>query len=271
VKQPAVLWKLRARGLDDARLAVKRGSLEGLHDLRVALRRICATAAALGRKRVARRAKALSRSLSRSRQLEVDRRLLERVGRLGLLSPDAVTALAARWEKLAGRAARRLARATDGKRMQRLRRRLARIARKGSGNGIRRLAAARREAEASLVRSLEGKDDRTLHRYRLAVKKARYLAEDLTALGLPAATGAAREKALQETLGRWNDLQTFRKRLAEGRDEAAWRGAVALAGELDRLLAALEPVVQTARAAAVAASRDSARVVPMRRAAPSRG
>ncbi|HWZ87163.1 MAG TPA: CHAD domain-containing protein [Thermoanaerobaculia bacterium] len=270
MKQPGALWKLRARGLDDARRAVKRASPDGLHDLRVALRRIGATAFALGRKRIARRAKALSRSLSRSRRLEVDRRLLERVGRLGLLSPDAVTALAARWEKLAARAARRLARATDGKRMQRLRRRLARIARKGSGNGIRRLAAARRKAEAHLARSLEGKDDRTLHRYRLGVKKARDLADDLTTLGLPESTGAAREKALQETLGRWNDLQTFRKRLAEDRDEAAWRGAVSLAGELDRLLAALEPVVRKARAAAVAASRDRSRVVQMRRASPSR-
>jgi len=270
MKQPGALWKLRARGLEEARRAVKRGDPEGLHDLRVALRRICATASALGRERVARRARAVARSLSRSRQLEVDRRLLERVGRLGLLSPDAVTALAARWEKLAARAARRLERATEGRRMQRLRRRLARIARKGSGNGIKRLAGARREAESRLVRSLEGKDDKTLHRYRLAVKTARYLAEDLAALGLPHPKGAAREAALQETLGRWNDLQTFRRRLAEGRADAEWRGAVVLAAELDRLLAALEPVVGAARAAAVAASRQSAPVVPMRRAARAR-
>src|SRR5271154_1868825 len=98
MKQPGALWKLRARGLDEARRAVKRGDPEGLHDLRIALRRIGVTASALGRERVARRARVLARSLSRSRQLEVDRRLLERVGRLGLLSPDAVTALAARWE-----------------------------------------------------------------------------------------------------------------------------------------------------------------------------
>ncbi|HEY1434133.1 MAG TPA: CHAD domain-containing protein [Thermoanaerobaculia bacterium] len=267
MKQPAALWKLRARGLEDARRSIKRGNAEGLHDLRVALRRICATADALRRHRVAGRARAIARSLSRARQLEVDRRLLERVGRLGLLSPDAVTALAARWEKLAGRAARRLTRATEGRRMQRLRRRLARLERRGSGNGIKRLAAARRDAESRLARSLENKDDKTLHHYRLEVKRARYLADDLVALGLPEPAGAPREKTLQETLGRWNDLQIFRRRLAEGREDAEWRGAVALAAELHRLLAALEPVVAKARAAAVAASLQRARVVPMRRRA----
>ena len=152
MKPPAVLWKLRARGLEEARQAVKRGSPEGLHDLRVALRRLAITSAALGRKRLAGRAKSIARSLSRSRQLEVDRRLLERIGRLGLLSPDAVTALAARWEKVAGRGVRRLARATDGKRMQKLRRRLETLARKRSGRGLGRLGKARREAEQALSR-----------------------------------------------------------------------------------------------------------------------
>jgi CHAD domain-containing protein len=270
VKQPASLWRIRSRALEEARRSVKRGSLEGLHDLRVALRRISVTAAALGRTRVARHAKAIARSLSRPRQLEVDRRLLDRVGRLGLLTPEAVTALAARWEKLAGRAARKLARATDGKKTQRLRRRLARLARKGSGNGIKRLARARRESEAKLARSLEGKDDRTLHRYRLAVKTARYLADDLVTLGLPEASGAARERALQETLGRWNDLQAFRKRLEEAREEAQGRGTVVLAAELEHLLAALDPALDSVRTAAVDASRHSGRVVPIRRLARAR-
>ena len=271
MKPPVVLWKLRARGLEDARQAVKRGSPEGLHDLRVALRRVAVTSQALGRKRLARRARAICRSLSRSRQLQVDRRLLERIGRLGLLSPDAVTALAARWEKLAGRATRRLERATDGKRMQKLRRRLEALARKRSGRGLRRLGKARRDAEQSLTRSLEGRDDRAFHRYRTAVKRARYLSEDLAAIGLPETPEeAARERALQECLGRWNDLRGFRERLAESRDDAERRGTVVLAGEIERLLAALEPALDAARTAAVAASRRSARVVPMRPAARAR-
>jgi CHAD domain-containing protein len=271
VKPPVVLWKVRARGLEEARQAVKRGSPEGLHDLRVALRRLAVTSEALGRKRLARRARAIARSLSRSRQLQVDRRLLERIGRLGLLSPDAVTALAARWEKLAGRAARRLARATDGKRMQKLRRRLEVLARKRNGRGLRRLGKARRDAEQSLTRSLEGRDDRALHRYRVAVRRARYLSEDLAVIGLPETPEeAAREQALQEALGRWSDLRGFRRRLAESRDDAERRGTVVLAGEIERLLAALEPALDSARTGAVAASRRSARVVPMRPAARAR-
>ena len=271
MKPPAALWKLRSRGLEEARQAVKRGSPEGLHDLRVALRRLAITSAALGRKRIARRARAIARALSRPRQLEVDRRLLERIGRLGLLSPDAVTALAARWEKLAGRGARRLARATDGKRMQRLRRRVDTLSRNPSGRGLRRLGKARRDAEQALTRSLEGRDDRAFHRYRAAVKRARYLSEDLAAIGLPETPEeAARERALQEALGRWNDLRGFRRRLAESREEAERRGTVVLAGEIERLLAALEPVLDAARTAAVAASRRSARVVPMQPAARAR-
>jgi CHAD domain-containing protein len=271
VKPPAVLWKLRARGLEEARQLVKRGSPEALHDLRVALRRVAATSAALGRKHLALRARAIARSLSRPRQLQVDRRILERIGRLGLLSPDAVTALAARWEKLADRATRRLARATEGKRMQKLRRRLNALVRKRSGRGLRRLGKARRHAEQALSRSLEGRDDRALHRYRAVVRRARYLSEDLAAVGLPEAPEeAARERALQESLGRWNDLKGFRRRLAESRDDAERRGTVVLAGEIERLLAALEPALDSARTAAVAASRRSARVVPMRPAARAR-
>ncbi len=267
MKQPAALWKIRARGLEEARQAAKRGKPEGLHDLRVALRRVASTSAALGRKRVSRRARSLAHSLSGARQLEVDRRLLDRVGELGLLTPEAVAALAAPWDQLAGKAARKLTRATDGDKMQRLRRRLARLSRKGAGSGIKRLVAARRKAEAALSPPLEGKDDATLHRYRLAVKKARYLAEDLVALGLPEPADTAREKALQEALGRWNDLQNFRVRLARGREGSQRRGTVVLAAELDHLLASLEPAVASARAAAVAASRQSERVVPLRRAA----
>lgn len=267
MKPPAALWKLRARELEEARLAVRRGEPEGLHDLRVALRHLAATASALGRRRLARRAKAIARSLSPARRLEVDRRLLERIGRLGFLSPDAATALAARWEKLGTRAARRRARATDGGKMQRLRRRLARLSGRGRGKGMQRLAAERRRAEEGLARSLEGRDDAALHRHRRTVRKARHLAEDLVLLGLPEPPEAPRERALEEALDRWNDLRGFRRRLAESREESERRGTVTLAAELDRLLAALEPALAAARAAAVTASRRAPRVVHLARPA----
>jgi hypothetical protein len=64
-----------------------------------------------------------------------------------------------------------------------------------------------------------------------------------------------REKALQEALGRWNDLRMFRRRLAVSRNEAEERGAITLAAELDHLLAALEPAIASTRRDAVDASR----------------
>jgi CHAD domain-containing protein len=263
VRESASLWKLRAHSLERARKALKRGDPEGLHDLRVALRRVSATATALGRKDVSREAKTIVRSLSEQRQLEVDRELLTRIGRLGFLSPDAVTALAARWEKLASRSARRIAHAADGRPIHALNRRVARLTRKDAKTSVARLERARRRAQEALSQPLEGKDDRTLHRYRIAVKKARYLAEDLAALGVREWTShAAREKSLQEALGRWNDLRMFCRRLAESRDEAEERGAVLLAAELEHFLTALETTVASVRKSAVDASRSAANVEP---------
>jgi len=259
VRDPDSLWKSKAHSLERARKALKRGDPEGLHDLRVALRRVSAIAGALGRKDVSDEARDIVRSLSKQRQLEVDRQLLARIGRLGFLSPDAVTALAARWEKLAARGSRRVARAADGRPIHSLRRRVIRLERKDSAISVARLERARRRAQEALAQPLEGKDDRTLHRYRVAIKKARYLAEDLATLGVREwVTHAQREKALQEALGRWNDLRLFRRRLAESRDDAEERGAVVLAAQLERLITALEPTVATVRRAAVEASKAKA-------------
>jgi len=259
VREADSLWKSKAHSLERARKALKRGDPEGLHDLRVALRRVSAIAGALGRKDVSDEARDIVRSLSKQRQLEVDRQLLARIGRLGFLSPDAVTALAARWEKLAARGSRRVARAADGRPIHSLRRRVTRLERKDSAISVARLERARRRAQEALAQTLEGKDDRTLHRYRVAVKKARYLAEDLATLGVREwVTHAQHEKALQEALGRWNDLRLFRRRLAESRDDAEERGAVVLAAQLERLITALEPTVATVRRAAVEASKAKA-------------
>ncbi len=257
---------MRERSLDRARKAARRGDPEGLHDLRVALRRVSTTAVALGRKNVARRAKKIVRSLSEQRQLQVDRQLLARLGKLGFLSPDAVTALAARWEKLAMRGERRVLRAADGRVVRRLLRRLDRLSRRNDESAVVRLERARRKAEAKLAQPIEGKDDYGLHRHRIAVKKARYLAEDLATLGLRRwINQVEREKDTQEALGRWNDLRLFRKRLAESRDEAEQRGAVTLASELEQVLALLEPAVADIRREAVDVSRNTAGVVPIRR------
>ena len=268
MRKAADLWKARVRAVDRARKAARRGEPEGLHDLRVALRRAAATAAALGAKSLARDAKIIARSLSAERQLQVDRELLARVGKLGYLSPDATTALAARWEKLAERGGRRIARAADGRAVRGLLKDLEKLSRRRRDDAVEKLERARRKAEATFVESLEGKADDVMHRHRIAVKKARYLAEDLAALGVRRFTSQIeREKALQDALGRWNDLGLFSRRLAGSRDEAEERGAVTLAAEIEHLLAALEPTIAAIRRSAIEISKAPPKIVPIRRQA----
>jgi CHAD domain-containing protein len=270
VPEPISLWQLRALALTRARKAVRRQDPEGLHDLRVGLRRLAATAGALGRDGLSRDAKSIARSLSKPRQLEVDQQLLTRVRRLGLLSPDSASALAARWEKLAGRGERRLARAA-GKPVEALVKRLNRLSDKSANNTAARIERERYRAQKALARPLDGRDERMLHRYRVGVKRARYLAEDLAALGVhPWRALAERERALQEALGRWNDLRLFCERLAVSRQEAQERGAVTLVREIDRLLSMLVPTIASCKRAALEASKNGAGAAQRKRA-PSRG
>jgi CHAD domain-containing protein len=270
VRDSGDLWRLRVQALERARKSARRGDPEGLHDLRVALRRVGATAGALEARSVSRNAKTLVRSLSDARQLQVDRELLARIAKLGYLSPDATTALAARWEKLAERGNRRIARAAEGRSLRGLRKDLEKLSRRGREDAVERLEKARRKAETTLAEPLEGKDDEALHRHRIAVKKARYLAEDLSVLGVRRfASHIEREKALQESLGRWNDLRLFSRRLAESRDEAEERGSVTLAAELEHLLTALETTIAEVRRSAIEISRAASKVVPLRRQAGS--
>jgi len=264
VNPVAGVWKARARSLEENRQAARRGSPGSLAALRRTLQAIAATSDAVGRSRVETLARGLSRALAAPRRLATDRNLLDRVGRIGLLSPEAVAALVAHWEKQTEEATARLARATDGRRMRRLRRRLARLARKESARTLDRISAAHRDAAAALSRPLDGKDDGALRRYRRAARRARSLAEDLAALGLPEHPDATRERELDETLTRWHDLRAFRKRIAKSHSEAEHRGTVLLAAEIERLLAVLEPALASARAGAVAASRGGGRVVLLR-------
>src|SRR5262245_50084404 len=151
---------------------MRRGEPEGLHDLRVAFRRTSATSRALGVKSISRDAKKLAASLTDARQMQVDRQLLARIGQLGYLSPDATTALAARWEKLSERSARRIARAANGRAVRSMIRDLKKRSRLRRDDMVERLDRARRKAETTLAEPLEGKDDEYLHRYRMSVKKA---------------------------------------------------------------------------------------------------
>jgi len=251
------LWELRRRALVRARKRQRAGDAEGLHDFRVALRRTAATAGALGRQKVERRAVKIVRSLSSDRQSEVDRALLARIRALGLLSDDAATALEIRWKPAID--ASRTDRAATGKeekRFRRLTRKLRRLASRPATEEVQQLLAERTEAEARLAKPPARDDDRSLHRYRIRVKQARYLAEDLVASGRPEfEESVARERAAQDVLGRWNDLRLFLARIDREKTKAERRGAVRLAAEIEDLTKALETPLAGLRRDAAATAR----------------
>jgi CHAD domain-containing protein len=236
------LWRLRERSLARARKRWRAGEAEGLHDFRVALRRAAATASALGRRKVERRANEIVRGLSSDRQREVDRALLARIRALGLLSGDAATALEIRWKRPAGGArSDRGATERAERELRRLTRKLRSLAGRPPAGELHRLLAERRKAESKLSEPPAKDDDRSLHRYRLRVKHARYLAEDLVASGRPEfESSVARERAAQDVIGRWNDLRLFLERVDRERRRAERRGTVRLASELEDLARALE-------------------------------
>jgi CHAD domain-containing protein len=258
-----ILWSLRARSLSKARKALVNGEPEGLHDFRVALRRAEATAAALGKKKIEKKARLLVRSLSPLRQLEVNRRLLARLRELRHVSENVAAGLDARWGAEHSQGLEDAARVAGRGKSRRFEKRLRRQARHPQDDAPLRLEIERRRVESRLVPPPEDASDRRLHRYRIAVKRARYLAEDLTACGVPGLENRiAREKELQDALGRWNDIHLFRERLKETREESEATGSVSLILELDHLIAALEGTVASARREALAVAGRFARVIP---------
>jgi len=256
------LLRLRARALEKGRKAFRDGDPEGLHDLRVALRREAATAAALGKRKIERRLRSLVKVLSPLRQFEVDRQILGRLRSLGVISEDAAAGLDARWDALFAAGVRKAASVAESGKMRRAIRRLRRLIRRPPAGLTRLLARERRKVENRLIPASENATDRQLHRFRIAVKRARYLAEDLAACGVEGLSDTIdREKELQDALGRWNDVRLFRERLLDERRQAEERGAVTFAAELDHVTAALEGTVASARREALAAAGRFARVL----------
>lgn len=211
------------------------------------------------------------RSLSDLRQIEVDRGLLARVRKIGWVPDDVATAVDARWDALLREGARVAARRVPGDELERLRRKLARLSRKKQRDVLARLEDARDRAEKRLSPLPEKSSDRALHRYRLAVKEARYLTEDLALAGRPGLEGEIEcKKKIQDALGRWNDVRLFRRHVLSMRKDAERRGSVTFVRELDRLAAALEPAVQSARTDALRLTSERWPAAATARARPQR-
>jgi CHAD domain-containing protein len=269
VAQRVPLWKKKARLLEKAGKEYRQKTPDGIHDLRVALRRVSATATALGRDKIAKKSNRLVRSLSDLRQIEVDRKLLARVRELGWLPEEVAAGVDARWDAQLRDGEKVAARRVPDDELEALRRHLSRLSREKQEGLLVRLEKAKRKAEKGLegMSALsDGANDRSLHRYRIALKEARYIAEDLALAGRPGLEAEIeRKKEIQDALGRWNDLRLFRRDLLATRDEAEKRGAVTFVLELDRLVSALEPAVLSARREALRMASGRARVAPLRR------
>jgi CHAD domain-containing protein len=208
--------------LDEAAAAAKRwrrDDPEGLHDFRVAIRRLrtCLGVhrAWLGgavRRKDRRRLRKLARITGAARDRDVLAATVEHED----APRDLVERLA---QRAASRreAARRLVRAKLPKARRALRRRLARAAEGGPPfrEAVRQaVAALGAELEEALARA---DDDASLHRARIAAKRLRYTLEALGGEGRAALEALA---ALQDLLGRVRDLGFAVARLArEARDD----------------------------------------------------
>jgi len=216
---------------------------EGLHDFRVALRRLrsCLRAfqpeleSTVGR-RLRRRLRRLADATGPLRDLQVHRAWVEE--QLPQLSPEERVGaewLLARMAQVEEQASARLAR-TVLRRFPRLRRRLDRrlsfypvpVSLAGSpplelaGAAVARtLSAMSLELEQALARVHSIADDRELHLARIAAKRLRYLLEPFAdeLNGAPALI--QRLKSLQDALGDLHDIHVFAGELREALQESA--------------------------------------------------
>ena len=187
-------WTLHASALRKARRTLRQADPEGLHDTRVALRRIGATAAALRKEKVSRKSKVIVRRLSERRQLEVDRELLGRVAAAGLLSREAAAGLDAWWDALLRSGERKAERVTEGRKIRRLAKMLERLSRSPQSRVLTKLEQSWREARKALASPPDGKDDRELHRYRIAVKRRATWPRTWSRWGWPASKRKSRAR-----------------------------------------------------------------------------
>jgi CHAD domain-containing protein len=245
----AVVWKRFRRSVKKNRRAFLDGEPDGLHDFRVALRRLATIADSAGRGRLARDARRVAGRFSPLRQLEVDRLQLRSLVEDGLLSASAATTIDERLRLEIARRRKKAERTLAGSRVRGL---------------VRRLRKTRAEPDAKLKRRLRKAtirplglpagplDDETLHKLRLRVKRMRYRLETRRALGengLDATIAGLRKR--QDLLGEFNDLLLFSRDLRRLRRAAAAEGVVTQVTNIDAALDLLRPRTAAARQAAV--------------------
>jgi CHAD domain-containing protein/CYTH domain-containing protein len=230
--------------LDEARAARRRVhdplDAEGLHDFRVALRRLRSVIRAFRpqvergiTRGVRRRLRALQRATNRARDGEVQIAWL--AGELPTLTRT--QRAGARWLKAELDAIGHEAYAETRARIdadfpaldRRVRRGLVTVARATADEAGPTFGAVAarclREAMAELndcLADLAGADDEPqVHAARIAAKRLRYVAEVVAGDVAPAAGALEALKTLQAALGDWHDAQVFDARLAEATERAA--------------------------------------------------
>ena len=238
-------WSSQRRALRRAERKFRRGIPEGLHDFRVALRRLAVVAEAGRRPKVARGASKLVRRLSPLRQLEVDRELVAELARWGEIAPGDAQAvdeiLTERFRRGQHEALARLGRAPAKRLFERLGHDRER------GPIVSRLAGEKDEIRAPRVL-----DDEGLHRLRIAVKRRRYALMARRELGQP---GLEREisrwQSLQDSLGRANDWRSLLRDLVRMIESGG--GEAGSDSPLDRVFDRASDRAEEARRAARAA------------------
>lgn len=186
--------------------------------------------------------------------------------RLGYFPAEAAERLDGRWEELAASLGQTALRGVRGRPMRKLRRALSRCVRRAADDLRRRLERSYGRICERLATLAENADDRELSRHRRVRGRIRGIAAAMEEAGAGRPEEApGRGDRAGEALERWRALAVFRGGLEKELHEAERRGAMMLALDLDRLLAALDATLRNARKEAVAAAAATSNVVSFRR------
>jgi CHAD domain-containing protein len=276
---PETLWYKQLAALERSWPDVRRGDAEGLHQARVASRRIreALPIVAAGDdparvRKLGRKVREVTRALGPVRALDVSVTVLaELEGRMGAQKPGFVllrNSLASGRRRLR----RRMMASMDGMDIERLIGRLARLApredpnrgRRSRENGAWRgvLAARTLRRAARLREAVESAGalyvPERLHAARIAAKRLRYVLEVAVQAGVPGVSALVPPlKSIQGTLGRLHDMQVL---LERGRELHASLGTKAGRDELAAILDALERECRRLHAEFVARHEDLLRL-----------